>query len=123
VAYSDQQLEISIGKMLRFGVVLSAAVVFVGGVLYLRSPNSPAPSYVHFVAEDATLRSISGVLPGLARFDAASVIQLGLLLLIATPIARVAFCIVGFGRQRDIMYFAISALVLAILIYSLVQGR
>ena len=59
---------------------------------------------------------------GVARFDAASVIQLGILLLIATPVVRVVFCVVGFARQRDRLYVAVSSLVLAILIYSLMSG-
>jgi uncharacterized membrane protein len=46
-------------------------------------------------------------------------IQLGLLLLIATPIARVGCSIVGFAIERDRMYVAFTLIVLAILLYSL----
>jgi uncharacterized membrane protein len=45
------------------------------------------------------------------------IIQLGLLLLIATPIARVAFAAYGFARQRDWMYVGIAAFVLSVLLY------
>ncbi len=48
-----------------------------------------------------------------------SVIQLGLLLLIATPIARVAFSVVAFAVQRDRVYVGLSAVVLAVLLWSL----
>jgi uncharacterized membrane protein len=53
----------------------------------------------------------------------ASIIALGLLVLIATPIARVVFAIVGFARERDMLYTVISFIVLAILVFSLVHGR
>jgi uncharacterized membrane protein len=46
-------------------------------------------------------------------------IQLGLLLLIATPIVRVALSIVGFTIERDYLYVGFTAVVLVILLYSL----
>jgi uncharacterized membrane protein len=51
--------------------------------------------------------------------DARSIIMLGLLLLIATPVARVGMCIVGFLMERDKLYVAVSSVVMAILVYSL----
>jgi uncharacterized membrane protein len=119
--YTDKEMEMQIGQMLRIGVSLSALVVFAGGVLYLRS-GVVLPDYKQFHATADHLRTISGVLHGVGRFDAASLIQLGLLLLIATPVVRVMFCVVGFARQRDRLYIAVSALVLVILIYSLLAG-
>jgi uncharacterized membrane protein len=68
------------------------------------------------------LRSVTGVLLGVRRLDSRSLIQLGILLLIATPIVRVIYCVVGFARQRDRLYIGISTLVLAILIFSLLRG-
>jgi len=49
-------------------------------------------------------------------------IQFGLLVLIATPVARVAFCAGGFLRQRNGLYVAISSVVLMVLLYSLTKG-
>ena len=119
--FTDKEMEIEIGLMLRIGVSISAAVVFLGGILYLISVQQ-LPDYVHFHATAKPLRTVGGVLGGVARFDAASVIQLGILLLIATPVVRVVFCVVGFARQKDRLYVAVSVLVLAILIYSLMSG-
>jgi uncharacterized membrane protein len=119
--FTDKEMEIEIGRTLRLGVSLSASVVFAGGILYLRS-TTVAPDYTHFHATAEQLRIISGVLRGVARFDAASLIQLGLLVLIATPVVRVMLCVVGFIRQRDRLYVGVSAVVLAILAYSLVAG-
>jgi uncharacterized membrane protein len=119
-ALTDKEMEIEIGLMLRIGVSISAAVVLLGGVLYLFR-ETPLPDYAHFRADRLT--TVASVFHGVARLDASSVIQLGILLLIATPVVRVVFCVVGFARQRDRLYVAVSALVLAILIYSLVSGN
>lgn len=117
---TDKEMEVEIGLMLRIGVSISAAVVFLGGILYLIH-ETVLPDYAHFRADRLT--TAASVFHGLARFDASSVIMLGILLLIATPVVRVMFCVVGFARQRDRLYVAVSALVLAILIYSLVSGN
>ncbi len=119
--FTDKEMEIEIGSMLRGGVTLSAIVVLLGGVLYLYGASG-IPDYQHFHATADPLHRISGVARGVARLDAESVIQLGILLLIATPILRVGFCVVGFARQRNLLYVGVSALVLLILIYSLARG-
>ncbi len=121
-AITDKQMEASIGTMLRVGVTISAANVFLGGILYLRQPLIKAPDYSHFIAEREWLPNIVGVLQGAAHLDPRNMIQLGILLLIATPITRVVFCIAGFARQNDRLYVLISSSVLVILIYSLFQG-
>ena len=120
--FTDQEMEIEIGHMLRFGVTLSAIVVFFGGILYLMHASGPVLDYAHFHGTPEPLRTVAGVVRGALRLNAESVIQLGVLLLIATPVARVAFCIWGFARQRDRLYIAVSAVVFLILIYSLVSG-
>ena len=95
--------------------------------MFRQHPLSPrplrtAPKYSHFHSESTSLQRIEGVLRGAVHLDANSVIQLGLLFLIATPVARVAFCVVGFARQQDRLYIVISSSVFVILIYSLIQG-
>jgi uncharacterized membrane protein len=47
------------------------------------------------------------------------VIQLGILVLIATPVARVLFSMLGFGLEKDWMYVGVTAIVLVLLLYSL----
>lgn len=120
--FTDKQMHLAIGKLLRFGVILSAVLVFCGGVLYLRHPLRPAPKYSHFLAESTSLQGIVAMARHPTHLDAIAVIQAGLVFLIATPVTRVAFCIVGFARQKDRLYVVISSSVLVILIYSLIQG-
>jgi len=117
--YTDKELDLSVAAMLRLGVSLAALVVLLGGVLYLRHPLQPAPGYTLFHAAES---SVPAVLRGAVHLDAGSMIQLGLLLLIATPVARVVLCVVGFARQHDRLYVALATLVLAILLFSLVDG-
>jgi uncharacterized membrane protein len=119
----DQKLEIAIGRMLRVGVSIAAAVILLGGLLYLRHPGSPAPDYTHFHAAPAEALSIRGTFSGVARGSALSIIQLGVLLLIATPVVRVIFALIGFARERDHLYTWVSAVVLAILVFSLLHSR
>jgi uncharacterized membrane protein len=119
---TDHELDISIAGMLRFGVTLAAVVVFAGGLLYLRHPWSAIPNYSHFNADGPSFRTLTGIFQGLVHLNPESIIQFGLLLLIATPVARVVFCVVGFARQRDRLYVLVSSVVLLVLIYSLSKG-
>jgi uncharacterized membrane protein len=116
---TDDNLEIAIGRMLQTGVLIAAAVVLIGGVMYLLHASGPRPDYSHFHGVAEALRTPSGIWHGVIHGDAESVIQLGLLLLIATPVARVVLAGVGFLMERDQLYFWVSAIVLTVLLYSL----
>lgn len=116
---TDQKLEVAIGRMLQVGVMLAAAVVLLGGILYLRQETGPRPDYSHFTGVAERFRSPAEIVPNALHGRARSIIQLGLLLLIATPIARVIFAAVGFLVEHDHLYFWISLVVFAVLLYSL----
>lgn len=121
-AHEDFALEQRLGTLLRAGVILSACVTLVGGIMYLASHGMAPTSYHIFAGEPAGLRTVSGVIAGAARLDSASIIQLGVLLLIATPVARVFISVIGFARERDWMYVGCSLIVLALLCYGLIHG-
>jgi uncharacterized membrane protein len=117
--WRDRRIELILGNLLRTGVLLSAAVVLCGAGIYLaRHAHEPA-SYRVFRGEPSDLRTIPGVIRSVIEERGRGLIQLGLLLLIATPIARVVFSIVGFAIERDRMYVAFTLIVLAVLLYSL----
>jgi uncharacterized membrane protein len=120
--HEDFALEQRLGTLLRGGVILSAAVTLIGGIMYLAAHGATPASYHTFTGEPADLRTVGGVIAGVARGDSVSIIQLGVLLLIATPIARVFMSVIGFARERDWLYVAFSLLVLALLSYGLVHG-
>jgi len=117
---SNEQLEQWIGTLLRWGVLLSASVVLAGGAIWLFQHGGEAMRYGVFRGEPAELRSVRGVLAGVLSLRGPDLIQLGLLLLIATPIARVLFSVVVFAFQRDRLYVAVTLTVLTVLLYSLV---
>ena len=71
----------------------------------------------------AAVTTVSGIVSGAMHMDARSLIGFGILLLIATPICRVIFGVVGFALLRDKLYTAVSAVVLIILLYSFVARR
>lgn len=116
---TDEKLDIAIGRTLQTGVLLAALIVLVGGVMYLLSVSGPRPDYSHFHGVVEHLRTPSGIFRGMIHGDAASIIQLGLLVLIATPVVRVILAGIGFLMERDRLYFWVSAIVLAVLCYSL----
>lgn len=117
--WTDRKIEEVVAVLLRTGVALSAAVVLIGGVIYLfRHGMSPA-DYRVFQGEPSDLRSFSGIIHSALGWRGRGIIQLGLVLLIATPVARVAFSIWGFAEERDHMYTTFTVIVLAILLYSL----
>lgn len=121
--WTDEQVEHVLGHLLRIGVVIAAAVAAVGGVSYLFQHGSAAVDYRAFRGEPQDLRTVGGIVGSALSFHSLGVIQLGLLLLVATPIARVALSLVAFMRQGDRRYVRITAIVLAILIFSLAGGR
>lgn len=121
--WSDHAVEQLIGRLLQFGVLLAAVVVLFGGVLLLMQYGGAPVSHRTFVVGPAELRSIGGIIHGAIALDSKAIVQLGLVLLIATPVARVAFTLVAFILQRDRAYIAITSLVLALLLYGLVLGR
>ena len=119
----DQRLEGAMGRMLQIGVTIAALVVLAGGILYLEQSPGPRPDYHAFHGAPANLITLHGIFSGLAQLDPPSLIAFGILLLIATPICRVVFGVVGFALLKDKFYAAVSALVLTILLYSFFARR
>ena len=118
----DQEIEVTIGQLLRAGVLSSAAVVAAGGLVYLARHGLGAAEYSVFARQPPELSGAAGILKSALSLHGKGLIQLGLLLLIATPIARVVFSVFGFLKERDWLYVAVTLAVLAILLYSLFQG-
>jgi uncharacterized membrane protein len=119
---SEERFEGLIGNLLRTGVILAAAVVLAGGVLYLAKYGGQKPRYQVFRGEPSDLRQVSQIFTNAISLNARGLIQLGMLILIATPVARVAFSVFAFAAQRDWLYVSITLIVLAVLVYSLVSS-
>ena len=119
---TERQFDTVLGTVLRTGVLISAAVVAVGGVVYLTDHAVSTPDYHVFRGEPADLRSVSGIIADAMAFSGRGLIQLGVLALIATPMARVVFSVIGFATQRDWLYVGVTLVVLMLLIYSVTTG-
>jgi uncharacterized membrane protein len=118
-AMTDKRAEEIIGILLRTGVTIAAFIVLGGAIPYLLKHGAATPHYHTFRGEPNNLRHVAGIVKGSIALDPAAIIQLGLLLLIATPVARVAFSVFAFAEERDWMYVVITLIVLALLVYSL----
>jgi len=117
--WSDQRIEDIIGNLLRAGVMLSAVVVLCGAGVYLARHPSERVNYHAFHGEPPDYTTIGGIFHTAFGLHGRGLIQLGLLLLIATPVARVAFSIWGFAAEHDRMYVVFTVIVLTVLLYSL----
>lgn len=117
--WTDQQVEFTISVLLRVGVTLSAAIVIVGGVFYLIHNGHSIPEDHTFRGEPSDLRQIPGVLHNVLALRGRGIIQFGILLLILTPVARVAFSLFAFWQQRDRFYIIVTLVVLLILVHGL----
>ena len=117
--WNDQRLERIISILLRSGVILSAVVVLLGGACYLIRHANESVNYHVFQGASPEYRSVSAIVHAMGPSNCRAIIQFGLLILIATPIARVAFSLVGFAMERDRTYVVITGIVLAVLLLAL----
>jgi uncharacterized membrane protein len=119
---TDKRMDELMGFLLRSGVILAASIVLAGGVVYLARHPFPVIDYHVFQGEPENLCTVSGIFSEAKAFHGRGLIQLGLLVLIATPIARVTFSVFAFFYQRDWKYVVFTLIVLGLLLYSLL-GR
>ncbi|MGH7690113.1 MAG: DUF1634 domain-containing protein [Gemmatimonadaceae bacterium] len=117
--WTDHQIDQVIGRLLQIGVLVAAVVTIIAGVLYLQQNGAATPDYQTFRGVPATLSSLSGILHGVMAGRRAAMVQAGLVLLILTPMARVALTLGAFLVQRDRLYVLLTTIVLAVLVYGL----
>jgi uncharacterized membrane protein len=115
---TDSKMERMISVLLRTGVLLAGAVVLAGGVYYVVAHSGESADYRQFVGQPDSDRFVERIMAGAGTLRPRSIIQMGILLLILTPILRVAMALVGFAMERDRQYVIISAIVLALLLFS-----
>jgi uncharacterized membrane protein len=119
---TDRWIERMVSVLLLAGVVLAAGVVALGGILFLVRHGGDPVNFGTFHSEPQVDRLLGDIISAAFAGRARSLIQLGIVLLIATPVTRVAFSLVGFALERDRIYVAITTAVLAVLLYSLIHG-
>jgi uncharacterized membrane protein len=117
--FKDKDMQVIMGNLLRAGVLLSMTVVFIGGVIYLIGYGQLKTDYSHFVIDKSGFFSLSSILAGMMELNGKAIIQLGILLLIFTPISRVILAVFSFLLERDYLYVLIGLLILGIIMFSL----
>lgn len=127
--WAERDMELLIGKLLRYGVILACGITLFGGAVYLFQNHGlsidhykPVSDDLPFPGIDHYLRELSTIIPRVLAFDGAAIIQLGVCVLIATPILRVAFSVIGFLIERDYMYVVITLIVLSIIVANMLLG-
>ncbi|HUK66957.1 MAG TPA: DUF1634 domain-containing protein [Anaeromyxobacteraceae bacterium] len=118
-AWTDERMERFIGGLLRAGVLVSVALVFLGALVSLLRHGGERQNFELFRGEPEALRGMAGIVTGAFALRGRSLIQLGLLVLVATPVARVAFSVLAFFLEDDKIYVVVTLVVLAILLASL----
>jgi uncharacterized membrane protein len=121
--FDDRRMEVVMGRLLQVGVLLASFVMLIGGILYIQAHHGEMPNYRVFSSEPQRLRHFGGVMGGIKVGDSAAIIQLAVLLLIATPVARVVFALIAFLIERDKLYMVISSAVLAVLLYGFLRSQ
>ena len=120
---ADNDIEQFIGLQLRYGVIISSLIVLAGGLIYLgQSGELQLPSYHHFMGIRDGNTNFGEILNGTRVLNAKSIIQFGVVVLIATPILRIAFSLMGFVLEKDRMYMFITAMVLTVMMVSIFGG-
>ena len=122
-AFKDADMQVIIGWILRIGVILSMGIVFVGGVLFVYRHGRSIADYHVFKSTPYFIRNTGGIINCVLNFKGQAFIQLGIILLIATPVIRVAFSAIGFILEKDYLYTFITLLVLLIIIISMLSGQ
>jgi uncharacterized membrane protein len=121
--FADRDIEQFIGLQLRYGVIISSLIVFIGGLIYLQQSGGLAlPAYHQFIGTKTGFTSIGEIITGISTFNAKGIIQLGVVVLIATPVLRIAFSLVGFVMERDKLYILITLIVLSVMMVSIFGG-
>ncbi len=121
--FKDTDMQLLLGQVLRAGTVISISIVFFGGVLYLYRHGHSLTTYKVFKGTPGFVQQTTGLWDGVISLKGQAIIQVGILLLVATPILRVIFSAVGFMLEKDYMYVGISLLVLFIIFMSMMSGH
>lgn len=119
--FKDTDMQAIIGWVLRLGVMISMSVVVFGGAVYLYRHGHSIPNYSSFNGVPGFVHP-QGIIDGIMAFRGRSIIQAGIIMLVATPILRVMCSFIGFIFERDYMYILITLVVLLIIFISMLSG-
>lgn len=118
--FNDIDLNRSVGNLLRFGVILSVVVSLIGFVkLFLEGYQMPTRFETLDMSSENMFRKFARELQ---NTEGMAIIQLGILILILTPVLRIIFALIGYIKEKDYTYVLISLIVLGIITISFLTG-
>jgi len=117
--WTDEKTERLVGHLLRWGVTSAAVIVLLGALVYLVRHGLGPANYRVFAGEPSDLREWRGIVHEAMHGRGRGVMQMGLLVLLLTPVARVLFAAFAFAMERDWFYVAVSVFVFLVLFYSM----
>ena len=115
----EKNKRILVSRLLRTGVLTAATIAFIGGILFFIQHPESIFAYNNFAGEPARLRNVAVIIREAFAFKSRAVIQFGILVLIATPVLRVIFSLVGFALEKNWTFVVITGIVFSVLLYSL----
>lgn len=116
LALEMKEIELTIGKIMRVGVVLAAVFMLFGMGLFFINKGSGYPG--------ATFpTTLTLIFQGTLHFKAYAYMMAGIFFLILTPVLRVIVSIYAFWKEKDFLYVYITSAVLFILIISYLIGH
>ena len=119
-SYTDFDLNRSVGNLLRVGVIASVLTSLFGFVKLFTEGFTMPKDYTSLeVTEEHIWKNFWN---SLLNFEGMAIIQLGILLLIFTPLVRIIFAMMGYLKEKDYTYVLISLIVLGIMLVSFLLG-
>jgi len=120
--FTDVDLNRSVGNLLRLGVVLAVTTSIIGFVkLFLEGFKMPR-KYTMLNMGTSSEKVWGHFWETLCKGEGMAIIQLGILMLIFTPLMRIIFALIGYLKEKDYTYVIISSIVLAIMAISFFTG-
>lgn len=121
--FTDNQLQNTIGNVLRYGVLSALTVTLLGGIILLLKDSQQVVSFSTFIEKDQNLFLVfKNILNGVKEWNGESIIFLGILLLFLTPALRLLLSLFSFLLEKDRMYVIITSIVIAVIILSVSFG-
>jgi uncharacterized membrane protein len=119
-SFGDKDLQSFIGNLLRIGVIVAMTIVLGGLIIFLFQYGKDIAHYEQF--DKTGTFHFADFFAKLKHGDSKAIMELGIITLIATPIARVLFTMIGFWLEKDRLYTIIALIVLCIIAFSLIFG-
>lgn len=120
--FTDVDLNRSVGNLLRLGVILSVMISLVGFVKLFTEGFQMPRKYKLLEMGTSSEKVWSQFWETLCKGEGMAIIQLGILILIFTPLMRIIFALIGYLKEKDYLYVLISSIVLAIMAVSFFTG-